>query len=88
MALDLAGGEAPDRLQPTDVVASDLIQRAVTPAVKGTAEHQPIAILRFFQSLGGDRRVVLKNIRHWSRRRRCRDRPYSLLCGGLWHACP
>ncbi len=86
MALDLAGGEAPDRLQPAHIGGRDLPERAVAPAVIGAAEMQPVAVLRLLQPLGGDRRVFLQDLRHRSRHRRCRGRRDGLLRGSPGHA--
>ena len=68
-----AGREHPHRLQPRDVVRRDLIERAVAPAVVGAPDHQPVAVLRLLQPLGGDGRVVLQDRRKRRRWRRLRD---------------
>ncbi len=47
MAFDLAGGEAPDRLQAADILRRDLGERAVAPAVVGAPEQQPVAVFGF-----------------------------------------
>ena len=79
MAFDLSGGEAPDRLQAAHILRRDVRERAVTPTIVGAAEHQPVAVLRLFQPLGGDRRIFLQDVRHRSRRRRGRGRCDHLL---------
>ena len=49
----------PCELQLLDVVARDLRERTVTPALIITARHQPVAGIRAAQHLVGDRHVVL-----------------------------
>ena len=80
----LPGGETPNGLQPAHVLAVDLIERTVTPAVERAAEHQPVAVFRLFESLGGDRRVRPQDFRHGSRHWRRRGGRDGLLrrCSG------
>ena len=50
-----AQGAGPDHAQLTDVVAGDLVQRAVSPAVERAAPHQPVLRRRVLEHLVGDR---------------------------------
>ena len=59
----------PHRLQPVDIAARDLIERAVAPAVIGAPDHQPVAVFGVLQALGRDRLVVLQNRRNGRGRR-------------------
>ncbi len=67
-----AGREHPDRPQPRDIVGRDLGQRAVAPAVVRAPYHQPVAIFRRLEALGGYRLVIAEH---------CRKRRYW--CGRL-----
>ena len=51
-------GPRPDHAQVADVVAVDLVERAVAPAVQRPAPHQPVAVRRFLQHRVGDRHEV------------------------------
>ncbi len=66
-----AGGEHPGGLQALHVLRRDLGERAVAPAVIGAADHGPVAVLRLGQAIRRDRLVILQNLRHRRRRRRC-----------------
>src|SRR5262245_14766701 len=79
MALGLAGGQAPDELQAGDIGRRDLRKRAETPAIEAAPEHQPVAVLRLFQPVGGHRRIILQDGRRRARRRRRRNRADRLL---------
>src|SRR5262249_34336876 len=78
VALDLAGGIAPDRLQPADVGRRDLAEGAVAPAIVRAPVQEPVAVLGLLEPLGGDRRVVLQDFRDRPRHRSGRSR-----CDGL-----
>ena len=79
MTLGLAGRKAPHRLQPAHIVAVDPLKRTETPAIVSSPEQQPVAVLRLFESIGCDRRVLLKNFRHRARYGRGRGRRNRLL---------
>ena len=51
----LGEGARPHHAQLADVVAVDLVEGAVAPAVEGAAPHQPVAGRRVLQHLVGDR---------------------------------
>ena len=55
-------------------VGVDLIERAIAPAVIRAANHQPIAVRRVFQTLRGDRRIILQKERNGRR-----SGPFSFL---------
>ena len=86
MALDLAGGVAPDRLQASDIALVDFLERAIAPPIIGAPEQEPVAGLRILQPLGGDRSVFLQDFRHRSRHRSERGRRDRLLCRCRGHA--
>src|SRR5262249_40028069 len=58
------GSGAPHRPQPRNIRRSDLIERAVTPAVISPADHRPMPVFGLQQPLGRHRLVILKNRRH------------------------
>ena len=58
MAFAHAGGEGPQRLQASDVLGVDLIQRAVALGIVGAPVHQPVLRRRIRQPRIGDGRIL------------------------------
>ena len=56
-------GARPDHAQIADVVAVDLVEGAVAPAVEGAAPHQPVARRGVLQHLVGHRHEVGRGLR-------------------------
>src|SRR5439155_3619579 len=51
-----------------DILRRDLLQRTVSPAIIRAAYRQPVAVLRFLKTIGGDWLVILQDRRHGNRR--------------------
>src|SRR5439155_26241036 len=83
MPLDLPGRQGPHWLEPGGIVGRDLRERAVAPAIVSAAVHQPVAVFRLLEPIGGYRLIVLQNrryrrwgigFREWRRRPLRQDR--------------
>src|SRR5688572_27245066 len=70
------GQHSPDRLQLRDIACVDLIQRAVSPAIVASANHQPVAGFRVLQPLRRYGLIVLEDgsqpLSRWNLRRSLR----------------